>query len=406
MKALFSRFLSALAVVLGALTVACSPAEEASSPEGEETPASHSLGAGSYQPAASCTPATWTFPAFGDIDSGSSRALRFTAPANTAPLAHEATWTVISDSYNDAPLTVTFSGTRYGTLTATLPPGENFSAVKDWSCPSSPVASPENAVTVQFSHTSPTWQWVTVHGFLWPYTAGNLAQPSYQGFWVKPASTVPPLAPLSLWLRADAGVTSSASLVSSWGDQSGNGLNAGMAAAGRQPSLINNAINGKPVIRFSGAQSLALSRLLSPSRFTFFVAGKNTNTSSSFSMIFGPGSSSANNQLRWENGTQALLVGTGNGMPTITATVGNTRVYHVLSASYDGSTLNVYRDGKFVAARAFTLTQPWDLYQIGAWYSDHFMKGDVAEILFYSSALSESDRGRVDTYLRTKYALP
>jgi hypothetical protein len=95
--------------------------------------------------------------------------------------------------------------------------------------------------------------------------------------------------------------------------------------AARQPSFVGGALNGLPVIRFSGAQSLGLSPFVSPTRFTVLVVGKNSNTAETFSMILGPGGNAHNNQLRWENGSQALFVGTGNNLPVITSNVGNTR---------------------------------------------------------------------------------
>lgn len=45
--------------------------------------------------------------------------------------------------------------------------------------------------------------------------------------------------------------------VSQWLDQSVNGRNASMATASRQPVFISNAVNGSPVLRFNGAQSLS-----------------------------------------------------------------------------------------------------------------------------------------------------
>ncbi|WP_437927783.1 LamG-like jellyroll fold domain-containing protein [Sorangium sp. So ce291] len=215
-----------------------------------------------------------------------------------------------------------------------------------------------------------------------------------------------PTSGLKLWLRTDAGVTASAGKVSSWQDQSGNGNTAAMSTAAAQPTLVSSALNGKPVVRFYGAQSLFLAQQLEPTHFTVFIVGKNNKASESYSMILGPGNSSPNNQLRWENGTQALFVGIGNSMPVITSTIGNTRVYHALSARYNGSTMSVYRDGSLASSHNFTTTGPWVLLQIGAWFSHYFMEGDLAEILVYESALSEGDRGAVNSYLRGKYALP
>jgi hypothetical protein len=213
----------------------------------------------------------------------------------------------------------------------------------------------------------------------------------------------PPTASLKLWLSADANVLVNNGKVSQWLDRSGNNLNAQMPTLSRQPTLVNGALNGLPVIRFYGAQSLGLTALLSPSKFTFFVVGKNSKAAETFSMILGPASNSPNNQLRWENGSQALLVGTGNNLPVVTASTGNTRVYHTLSGRYDGSTLTVYRDGNLVKTQSFVTSGPWTLYQIGAWYSSYFMEGDLAEILFYDQALVESDQAAANTYLKNKY---
>lgn len=209
-----------------------------------------------------------------------------------------------------------------------------------------------------------------------------------------------------LWLRADVGVTVNVNKVSNWSDQSGNGRNATMPTSTRQPTLALNALNGNPVVRFSGAQSLNLLNPVSPTQFTIFVVGKNSKTTESFSMILGPGGNYPNNQLRWENGSQALVVGTGNALPTTVSNVGNTRVYHALSVRYDGSSLRFYRDGNLVSSRTLTTTGPFTLASVGAWYSSYFMVGDLAEVLVYPTALSDADRLTTDSYLRAKYALP
>jgi secreted trypsin-like serine protease len=222
--------------------------------------------------------------------------------------------------------------------------------------------------------------------------------------WIRRPSAPP--AGSRIWLRADAGVISSSGKVSSWQDQSGNGNHATMSLSSRQPSIVTGALNSLPVIRFSGAQSLGLTSVFSSQSFTIFIVGKNSNPSESFSMILGPGGSSANNQLRWENGTQSLIVGTGNNLPATTSTVANTRIYHALSVRYNASTLTVYRDGNLVSTNSFTTSGAWTFAQLGAWYSSYFLTGDLAEVLVYPTALSETDRGTANGYLRTKYALP
>jgi hypothetical protein len=212
---------------------------------------------------------------------------------------------------------------------------------------------------------------------------------------------------LHLWLRADAGVFAPGGIqVSQWLDQSGNGRNASMATPARRPQLVPGVLHGLPVIRFSGAQSMSLDTPATPQTFTIFAVGKNTMPSESFSMILGPGGSSPNNQLRWENGSQALFVGAGNNLPTITSSVGNTRVYHALSARYDGAAMTVYRDGNATSSHAFTTTDVWTLASVGSWYSSYFLVGDLAEVIIYDRALSESEYASMSSYLRDKYDLP
>jgi hypothetical protein len=212
---------------------------------------------------------------------------------------------------------------------------------------------------------------------------------------------------LKLWLRADSGMGfTTDGRVSDWKDQSANGLNAYMTPGSRQPYFLASAVNGKPVVQFQGAQSLAFTNLLRLSNMTLFIVAKNNKASEAFHMILGPGNSSPNNQLRFENGSQVLFVGTGNNMPVVVPTIGNNRVYHALSARYDGSTFTAYRDGGFVSNSSFTTTGPWDLLQIGAWYSQYFLEGDLAEIIAYDRALTETERSEVNGYLRSKYGLP
>jgi hypothetical protein len=215
-----------------------------------------------------------------------------------------------------------------------------------------------------------------------------------------------PTAGLHLWLRSDAGIDAPGGRMLRWFDQSGNGRTATMPTTTRQPFFVGGALNGLPVIRFAGAQSMNLSVLAQPTTFSVFVVGKNANPSESFSMILGPSGNAPNNQLRWENGSQALFVGTGNNFPVVTSTIGNTRTYHALSAKYDGSTLTVYRDGNATSVRSLTTSGPWTLASVGSWYSTYFLRGDLAEIVMYDRALSESERASVNAYLRSKYALP
>ncbi|HLL56260.1 MAG TPA: LamG-like jellyroll fold domain-containing protein [Myxococcaceae bacterium] len=217
-----------------------------------------------------------------------------------------------------------------------------------------------------------------------------------------------PTSGLNLWLRSDGSFSVSGGRVASWLDDSGTGRHASQMVSTSQPRLISPALNGYPVVRFDGAQMIATATPLYLSRWTIFVVGKYNNPNETFGLILGPGDN-GNNQLRYENGSQLLLYGGSNGMPVITSSIGNTRVYHALAVRYDGGSLNVFRDGVLKSSHGFSTSGSWVLGRIGSWFSSCsscFLQGDLAEIIVYDRALSESERTSVNSYLRAKYALP
>lgn len=215
-----------------------------------------------------------------------------------------------------------------------------------------------------------------------------------------------PTSGMHLWLRTDTGVTLNGNNTARWADQSGNGRSAGMTTAARQPAFVPGVLNGWPVLRFAGAQSMVLDVASAPTQYTVFVVGKNSRTDESFSMILGPGGSNPNSQLRWENGNQSMIVGLGNNLPVTNSTIGNTRTYHALVVRYDGTTLQTYRDGILRSTTNHATSGPWRINQIGAYYDSFFMTGDLAELLIYNRALTDEERQSVGVYLRSKYALP
>ena len=207
---------------------------------------------------------------------------------------------------------------------------------------------------------------------------------------------------LELWLKADAGVTAVDTRVSQWADQSGNGHHASMADAAKQPFLVDSQLNGKPVVRFAGAESLRFAANVQANNFTFFVVGKNNRPDEAFNLILGP-SGGRNNQLRWESGSVVLF--TLQSSPNVTSNVGNTKIYHQLAGSYDGSTFSFFRDGTPQSSQALQTSEVWAFGQVGAWYSEYFALADMAEIMVYNRALSDAERTTVGTYLGGKYNL-
>jgi hypothetical protein len=215
----------------------------------------------------------------------------------------------------------------------------------------------------------------------------------------------PPRRAMVLWLRADEGVVASGGKVSRWKDQSGGGRDGIMDHRPRRPRLQQEALNGRPALHFGGSQSLYLRAPVGPKAFTLFVVGRNTEPSDDdFSMILGPGGNAANNQLRWENGTDVLAMGAG-GLPVVTRSTGDTRAWHLLTVHYDGARLSLYRNGNPVGSHAYPARGPWTFSQVGGYYSESFAKADLAEVLIYEEALPGGEREAVERYLENKYRL-
>lgn len=92
------------------------------------------------------------------------------------------------------------------------------------------------------------------------------------------------IAGISLWLKADAGVTLSGANVTAWADQSGNGNNFTGTAG-----FLANTLNGKPVINFNGTDTVLTSPagLLSGFSNISFIAVWNVGSDQSNAGIFG-----------------------------------------------------------------------------------------------------------------------
>ena len=82
-----------------------------------------------------------------------------------------------------------------------------------------------------------------------------------------------PTTGLALWVRADAGITTDASgNVSAWADQSSQHNDLSQTTPSLRPQLVENGINGLPLLRFDGAGDwLSFTTRLTTVRTVFWV---------------------------------------------------------------------------------------------------------------------------------------
>lgn len=227
---------------------------------------------------------------------------------------------------------------------------------------------------------------------------------------------LPALTNLKLWLRGDKGVTEISGGVSAWVDQSGNFNNPVQTIAGRRPIVVPDAVNGKTALRFDGADDSMIAAHSSSLAITgdissFFVVkyddytGYNVAWAKTQSNQPGP----TDFYTLPVSGRPQVFRGNGvGGAATPGVLAANAGEYAIVGFDHAGTTLRHYLNGDWngdaqnTAARADT-GRP--LY-IGT-RDDQFtrMKGEIAEIIIYDSALSDADRAQVHNYLSQRYGI-
>jgi len=216
---------------------------------------------------------------------------------------------------------------------------------------------------------------------------------------------------LRLWLKADALVLNDGDAVGTWVDQSGNANDATQATAANKPTYKAGIVNGKPVVRFDGSNDyLAL-----PNFVSTFIAGEifivvkidnDPPTLDSQTGLWTFGSDIQNTHYPYTDGIIYDQFGTATRKATSDPAIALTsfRIYNVASQSGEWtSRINGVQHYTTATNTASFTTAP--ILGAGVGGSNYFLDGDVAEVILYSSVLSSGNRGLVEGYLNSKYAL-
>lgn len=226
---------------------------------------------------------------------------------------------------------------------------------------------------------------------------------------------------LAAWFKADAitGIANGTA-VSTWLDASGNANNATQAASGEQPSYVQGAINGLPVVRFSAAGSnyLAFNRTVQDD-FTVLVVfqsgqnnqGAGTAFYNGAGLVNGDQPGTQNDFGMALNASGQVLVGTGNPDTSVNSGNGfNNGQPCLVTFKRTESTgaIVLYTNG-IQAAMGIGSTTPLaapTTLDLGAVPSGGgFFSGDIAEVKIFNSALSDGDRIAEENALKCKYGL-
>ena len=258
-----------------------------------------------------------------------------------------------------------------------------------------------------------------------------------RGFFGAPAFKPSDIAGLQLWLDATTGlfdatsggsaVTTNASAVARWEDQSGNARHATQANSALQATLRTSVQNGRNIIRFDGTDDFysgvadALPLANSSTRLTFFMAcipdlsgrqaayggggiirGMQTDSSEGWYFGVRSGGKFAFNQ---NSGANACIVSTS----TLT-----TNTAYVIGSTYDGAQVGVSnRVTNYLSSSSETDVLDdgsggWGAgEEIGRGYTSasYYFKGDLCELVIYDSVLSSANITSVVNYLKSRWGI-
>ncbi len=227
------------------------------------------------------------------------------------------------------------------------------------------------------------------------------------------AYAIPSSSTLRLWLKSNSGVlTNSTGNVTNWLDQSGNNNTASPPTVLARPTFVTNSINGNPVLRFDGINHTL--RILSNGGFTTnvdltaFVVTRPQNSLT----ILSRDDFSGTGERVWKMGVNNSnyfyeFFGAGNGgyVETGSASLGSPKMITFgfkNNSTRDMAVNGITLDSKPVGVMTSSTI---GMAVSGRLDGNELFNGDIAEILFYSQALSIEERENVESYLNTKYSL-
>lgn len=249
---------------------------------------------------------------------------------------------------------------------------------------------------------------------------------------VTPSAPAAPdsLAGLQLWLRGDNDILHDATAaISQWRDQSGAAHHAVQPTAVQRPQLVRGAIAGKPAVRFDGVDDyLALEQLNYAAAgaidgLTIFALLRTTTPQAQALISFDrsaywsvelTGGANAG-RVRWSTQPQA---GGGHDLDAPGALVdGRWRLVCGRFAAGATATKQLFIDGVLVAeanahpgqnvgsgvTRFGFVGAPSQAAVFNGPIGAGLFRGEIAEIVLYDRALSDSERDRVEHYFAEKY---
>lgn len=247
----------------------------------------------------------------------------------------------------------------------------------------------------------------------------STGDPSTKGLLIRGGSANPNAAApnsvsgLTFWLKGNTGVVNSSGVVANdgdflgtWQDQSGNAYNLSeILIESRMPTYRANVVNALPVIRYDGGDTLFSGSVNLPNQNqgrTIIMVLKITTTANAMPFA----QTTSTDQFGWNITSGNLLRIYANAYLSTGYTM-TTGTWYVLSLVFNNGTAIPYVNGVAkTSASSINLTKTGNsTIAVGALDSSANLgfNGDIAEFLYYNTALTEFNISAIEQNLGAKY---
>ncbi len=201
---------------------------------------------------------------------------------------------------------------------------------------------------------------------------------------------------LSLWLRADAGITVTVgSQVGPWGDQSGDSNNATATGA----PVLTNGINFNPSIYYNGVDGHDMPNSLT-NQYTVFTVARLQGTQNG--RLFA--SQTGNVLIGYHNNYEDVLYLDGSpSFLTAQAATTNPHLYTLRRDAGGGYQMLSAGTNLYAGAGAANSVVRFGIANGGVFGASQAAKGYVSEVIAYDRSLTTAQINQVESYLAIKY---
>ena len=223
------------------------------------------------------------------------------------------------------------------------------------------------------------------------------------------------LSGLTVWLKGSTLAGSNGAALPSWADSSGNANNFAQSTTADQPALATSGIGGLPAAVFNGTSDFLQSGNVSlGTAISAFVVFERTGTAGNYTRIVeGAGGSfnfTANGPTAVNeagDGTGLLCqIGSGAEVDSGNGTIALNTPYLATMVLTSGTNASqAWLNGALIGTGTLTLSATDVPISLGGIVSTgtYTWPGKIAEIVVYNRAVTGTERGEVESYLRTKY---